>query len=323
MTAASRSRRRPASHQEAGGGAAALSAEEWQRRASEHLLSRGVGEVKANVEFIMAAVLKIGRGELPLHLNRALSARQARHFWNLVEERGKRVPLAYVLGSQGFLGFDIQVGPGVLIPRPETEELVVETIKLLSARAAASGSEQSPATSGSALAPGAERLHLLEIGTGSGCIAVALSAAFPQATVYATELSLAAMGLALRNAEAHHRSRSIRFIQEDLFKPGERRGWADLLISNPPYVPTAEIDGLEEEVRREPRMALDGGPDGLVAIRAIIAGARGTLRPDGLLVLEIGAGQAPAVRALLESAGFKASFRRDFQNHERIAIGAL
>lgn len=282
-----------------------LTSAEWLRRAAVYLTERGVGEICANTEFLMAAALKVGRGELSLHASRALNPRQARYFWNLITERGRRVPLAYVLGSQPFMNLDIQVGPAVLIPRPETEELVSETIKLLSGRAA-------------------ERLHLLEIGTGSGCIAVALSAAFPQSIVYATDLSPAVLGLALRNAEAHHRSRAIRFIQEDLFKPGgERRGWADLLISNPPYVPTSEIDLLEEEVRREPRMALDGGPDGLDAIRAIVAGARGTLRPDGILILEIGAGQAPAVRALLEAAGFKATFRRDYQGHERIAIGSL
>ena len=162
---------------------------------------------------------------------------------------------------------------------------------------------------------------ILEIGTGSGCVAIALARNIPSAAVYATDISPAALALALKNAEAHGVSRRIRFINEDLFKPAARAsGWADLVVSNPPYIPSPDIDGLEPEVLREPRLALDGGRDGLEAIRAIVSGAPRHLRRGGLLLLEIGAGQGPAVLEIFQQAGGRdAEIRKDMQGLDRIA----
>jgi release factor glutamine methyltransferase len=281
-------------------------AADWLASAEDLFKSKGVPEPAANAEFIMAAALKCGRAEVLLHANRALTVKQGNSFWHLAERRARRLPLAYVLGSQPFMGLDIEVDEGALVPRPETEELVAEAARLLQSRAQ-------------------EPLHFLEIGTGTGCISVALAKLFPRATIYATEISAEAFKLAQKNAERHHKGLQIRFIREDLFKPDAgRQSWADLVISNPPYIPTKEIDRLEPEVLKEPRMALDGGRDGLSALRAIIADAPRYLKPGGLLALEMGSAQGAAVTALMEKAGFsRIAIKKDAQGHDRIAIGFL
>jgi release factor glutamine methyltransferase len=283
----------------------ASSVSDWLENAIRHLSSLAVPEAEVNAEFIMAFCLRIGRSALALERGRPLSPKEARQFWGLVLRRGRREPLAYVLGSQSFLGIDIEVSPSVLIPRPETEELVLEAARLLESRSG-------------------EPLNLLEIGTGSGCIAIALAALFPQATIYATEISSSALRLAQKNADRLQRP-NIRFLREDLFKPaGSRRAWADLVVSNPPYIPTTAIGQLEAEVRQEPRLALDGGRDGLKALRAVTAQAPSHLKPGSFLVLEIGCVQGPAVLGLLDSLGFKdSSVRKDLEGRDRIAVGRL
>lgn len=275
----------------------------WLSEAVAFLEKRGVSEPEANAEFIMAAVLKTSRNEVRLGSPHPLDERQGFHFWELVKERGERVPLAYVLKSQNFMGLDIAVTREVLVPRPETEELVAEAQSRLR-----SSGRPNPA--------------ILEIGTGTGCVAIALAKSIPGAMVYATEISPAALALALKNAEAHGVSRRIRFLKEDLFKPSAKAaGWADAVVSNPPYIPSGEIDGLEPEVLKEPRLALDGGKDGLDAIRAIAADAPRHIKKDGFLILEIGAQQGPAVRNILEkSSGREVEIRRDLQGLDRIAI---
>ncbi len=280
-----------------------MNTREWLDKGVSYLTARGVPEPRANVEFIMAEALKAGRTELALHSSRVPTDRQQRTFWGLVEQRGQRVPLAYLLGTQPFMGLEIKVRPDALIPRPETEELVAEAASLLKPR------ENEP-------------LNVVELGTGTGCIAVALAASLPQSTVYATDISTSALKLAMENALAHHVERRIRFINEDLFTEDARfRGWADLVISNPPYIPSAEIAKLQPEVLKEPRLALDGGKDGLAALRAIIAAAPRYLKKGGWLALEIGHDQATAVLSLLEKAGFAARYvRKDAQGQDRIAV---
>ncbi len=277
---------------------------EWLAKGEGYLASRAVPEPAPNAQFLMAEALGLGRGEALRRGREVLQDKPARHYWNLVLERGRRVPLAYVVGWQSFMGLRLEVREDVLIPRPETEELVAEAARLLDA------------------VPRRPR-HVLEIGTGTGCIAIALASRFADVSVVATELSPRALALALRNAETHGVSRRIRLVREDLFKPGAGpKGWAELVISNPPYVSTGDLAGLEPEVLAEPRLALDGGQDGLDALRAIIATAPGHLKPGGLLVLEIGSGQGPAVRGLLERAGLgDIAVRKDFAGHDRVALG--
>lgn len=278
---------------------------ELQAKAERQLYSRKVPEAEVNVELILAHVLGCRRPEVRLNGARSLSAKQEHQAWHLVLERSKRIPMAYVLGTQEFMGLELRVTPSVLIPRPETEELVQTVVDLARMTKAA---------------------HLLDIGTGSGCVSVALAHLLPEAQIVATEISPAALELAEKNARAHDLGRRIRFLKADLFQPGRRaaKGWADIAVSNPPYIPTAELPKLEPEVLREPRLALDGGQDGLDAIKAIINEAPIDLKPGGWLVLEIGHDQDAAVRRLLAEAGYvEVQVRPDAQGVPRIALGRL
>ncbi len=278
----------------------------WLADAVAYLEERRVPEAKASAEFIMADVLGTGRGVMWTQARHELTAKQARHFWTCIRERSKRVPLAYILGHQPFLGIRIDVTRDSLIPRPETEELVLECERLLKTSQAA--------------AP-----KILEIGTGTGCIAIALAQLIPTATVFATDVSDKALALAQKNAVANHVSNRIRFVREDLFSDKQGlRGWADLIVSNPPYIPTRDLETLEPEVQCEPRLALDGGKDGLDAIRAIIGNAPKLLKAGGFIALEIESRQGEAASKLLAFAGFTAVYlKKDVSGHDRFAIGKM
>ena len=279
---------------------------DWLAKGEAYLSARGVPEARANAEFLMAEVLGVGRSAALLRGPAELGEKQGHHFWTYMKERGKRVPLAYVVGHQPFLGIRIEVTRDSLIPRPETEELALECERLLKAAKAA--------------AP-----KILEIGTGTGCVAIALAQLLPQATVFATDVSDKALDLARRNALAQHVSNRIRFVREDLFANKQGlRGWADILVSNPPYIPSRDLDFLEPEVLCEPRLALDGGKDGLDAIRAIVASAPKMLKPGGFLALEIEYRQGPAVSEMIRAAGFVgASVKKDASGLDRIAVGKM
>jgi len=284
------------------------------RKGVAYLVERGVSEAEANAEFLMASVLGCGRGVVLASGSRELPWKSQRHYWELVKRRGRRVPLAYVLGTQPFAGLEFKVSPSVLIPRPETEELVERVLVLVR--------ESFPGRGG----PGRPPINIVELGTGSGCVAVALAKRLPDAVVCACEVSVPALRIAEENARLNGVERRIRFVHEDLFKTrnGSAPRWADVLVSNPPYVPTRELAGLEPEVRAEPVLALDGGRDGLDAIRAIAAEAPGTLRAGGWLVLEFGDGQADRVRGILRACGFAdIDVKRDLQGRDRIVLGRL
>jgi release factor glutamine methyltransferase len=270
----------------------------WLEKAQAFLDERAIPEAAASAEFLMAETLGIGRGSALAQPARELTERQGLQFWSYVKERAKGLPVAYVLGYQPFLGLKIEVNRDALIPRPETEELVLECERLL---------KDHPAP------------KVLEIGTGTGCIAIALAQLLPRAMVFATDVSDKALALARKNALTNQVSARIRFIREDLFDDkGGPRGWADLVVSNPPYVPTAEVAGLAPE----PALALDGGKDGLTVYRALIPAARKLIKPGGWLALEIGSSQGSAVAAMME--GFEGvHVRRDAQKLDRMVFGRL
>ncbi|NNN06877.1 MAG: peptide chain release factor N(5)-glutamine methyltransferase [Elusimicrobia bacterium] len=278
----------------------------WLAKAESFLEEREVPEARASAEFLLGDVLGVGRASAASRGLQDLSEKQGYRFWRHVKERGRRLPIAYILGWQPFLGLRIEVTRDSLIPRPETEELVIECERLIQA-------SQVPAP------------KIVEIGTGTGCVAIALAQLIPSATVFATDVSDQALALAQKNAIALHSHQRIRFVREDLFsgRPG-LRGWADLLVSNPPYIPTADLDDLEPEVLMEPRLALDGGKDGLVAIRAIVAVAPKMLKPGGFLALEIESRQGPAVSQLLHAAGFEGVLiKKDASGRDRIAVARV
>lgn len=198
-----------------------------------------------------------------------LSGHQSRCFEELLEQRRKGVPLQLITGTAMFMDFAVKIEPGVFIPRPETEELCQHIFAELA---------REPET-------------ILELGTGSGIIAIALARRYPGARITATDLSPAALSLATRNARDLGVEKRINFKQGDLFNfqgADELRGSVDLLLSNPPYVPTSHIEGLQPEVKDyDPALALDGGEDGFRMVRRILDDAPSYLAPEGLAALEI------------------------------------
>lgn len=247
--------------------------------AAHTLEAAGVPDARTDAEWLLAHVTGQSRMELRLAASTELTRQQERRFSSLLLSRAQRCPLQYLLGTQDFYGLSIAVDERALIPRQETEELCQWGLSLLE-------SLSSPCA--------------LDLCTGSGAIAIALKRNCSRAQVYASDLSIPALSLARENARAN--GAEIRFFQGDLWEPlaGLR---FDLIVSNPPYIPSAECGTLQAEVLREPRMALDGGPDGLAFYRRIAEGAAAHLNPGGWLLLEVGQGEAADVVRLLTAAG--------------------
>jgi len=239
----------------------------------EYLSAKGIENARLEAEWLLCAATGLDRVGLYLNFDKPLSDDELASFRAMVARRARREPLQHILGTQEFCGLEFQVSPDVLIPRHDTETLVQE-----------------------ALARRPDARSVLDIGTGSGCIAVALAHSLPHAAVTAVDISPPALAMARRNAERN--GAAVEFLAGSLLEPVAGRRF-DLIVSNPPYIPSRDIDGLEPEVRDfDPRGALDGGPDGLDAYRRLIPAAPAHLNPAGWLLVEVGIGQAPAVAEL-------------------------
>ncbi len=237
-------------------------------------------------------------------------ARVRSRFERLVEDRAARRPLQHLVGRVSFFGLDLAVSPGALIPRPDTETLVEAALVWATAREAHAGAPNSSAAiflshSDRCLASrGPSPLRIADVGCGSGAIALALASRIPTAQVLALDISTTALDLTARNAVATGLASRVDPVRADLLQPLADQS-LDLVTANLPYVPSGEIPTLEPEVRdHEPRLALDGGPDGLDPLRRLAPMAARTLRPGGRLIIEIGAGQEPAARAIVCDHGF-------------------
>jgi release factor glutamine methyltransferase len=205
-------------------------------------------------------------------------------FLAVVHRRARREPLQYVIGRETFCGLELVVTPDVLIPRPETEGAVAAVLRVIAAL---------------------EHPVVADIGTGSGCLALAIVAARPDAVVYGVDRSSAALRVARHNAERLGLAARVRWLHGDLAAPlAQRAVRADVVVSNPPYVADSEYETLQPEVRFEPDTALRGGSDGLLFYRRIIAEVSPVSAPRGRVVFELGFGQADAVRAIAEREGF-------------------
>ncbi len=259
----------------------------------------GVDAPRLTAEILLAHALSCDRIRLYLDFDKPLGAPELSAFRELVRRRAAGEPTAWLTGRREFMGHAFRVGPQVLVPRPETELLVEAAI--------------------ARLPPGGA---LLDLCTGSGCIAISVALARPDARVVATELSPEALAVARENAAAL--GAKVELLEGDLDAPvaaGER---FDVVISNPPYIPAGEIAGLAREVRREPRLALDGGVDGLDVLRRIVSCAPSRLRPDGLLYLEMHETHALPLPALCLAAGFAtAEVGRDLAALPRWVVARL
>ncbi|QDF06390.1 MULTISPECIES: peptide chain release factor N(5)-glutamine methyltransferase [Myxococcus] len=283
-----------------------MSSDPWTIRrvltwTTQHFEKRQVDAPRLTAEILLSYVLKLSRVRLYVDLDRPLSKDELGAFRALIERRMAGEPTQYLTGVREFYNRPFKVDARVLIPRPETELLVEAALRMLPKDA-----------------PG----RALDVCTGSGCIAISLAAERPQATVIATDLSPDACALARENAQALGVADRVTVLQGDLFAPVPEGERFQVVVSNPPYIASGEIPGLSAEVRREPKLALDGGPDGLVAVRRVVTGARQWLEPGGLLAMEIGEDQGPAVLELLRAAGYAdARVEKDLERRERMAFG--
>lgn len=255
----------------------------------------GFDDFRLMARLLLADALHVEPGEIVLSPNRPIGA-PAAQLGPALARALKGEPLTRIAGRRSFYGRDFRVTPDVLDPRPETELLVEEMLKRLAGQPAP---------------------RLLDLGTGSGAILLSLLAELPDATGVAVDISSAALAVASENADSLGLAGRVTFQQGDLFEGIEGR--FDAIVSNPPYIPSGDLAGLEPAVRHfDPALALDGGPDGLEFYRRIAHGARSFLRPGGWLGVEIGAGQAEDVSALLVASGFADLFvRTDFAGHSR------
>ena len=268
-------------------------------------LLREAGIETAPREAVWILEVALSRSELDLRLNadEPVGDRDRRRAIAMLARRAAREPLQYLLGSQEFCGRDFRVTPAVLIPRPETELLVQRILDCL---------------------PGNHAGVVVDIGTGSGCVAVTLAHHYPHARMVAIDLSSDALAVARDNAASQGVEDRIEWMQGDVCKPLAElgvEGTVSVIVANPPYIPDGELDRLQPEVaRHEPRMALAGGPDGMSIFRRLIADGRDFLADQGILSVEVGFGQAGAVRRELEVAGGYASAEttRDRAGIERI-----
>jgi release factor glutamine methyltransferase len=282
-----------------------MSLREHLTGAAERMGQAGVEDSASEALIIAAEILGVSRPRVSLLLESQPPKDFPARFESVVEGRIQRVPLQHLLGNAPFLDFVLQVNEGVLVPRPETEILALLAVEILRRECVA-------------------QANVLDVGTGSGCLAVHLARSIPSTSVEAIDISDAALSVAEKNCAVLCPGR-IRFRQFDVLQLGldAFRG-LDMLVSNPPYIPSLEIPYLQPEVRdHDPRTALDGGPDGLVVYRHLAKVAVHWVRPGGWILLEVGDGQRDAVGELFRQSGCGVSVEKDLSGRDRVLIVRL
>lgn len=265
---------------------------------ADYLSQKGVENGRRDAELLLCATLDLDRVGLYLNYDRPLSPAELAAFRERVGRRARREPLQHVLGRTEFWSLPFLVTPAVLIPRGDTEVLVEEALKRV-----------------------AGPCSILDVGTGSGAIAIALAHELPTAAVTAVDISTEALAVAAENARGNGVEGRVSFLQADL--GALPVGPYDLVVANPPYIPAGDLAGLMPEVRDfEPHLALNGGGDGLDCYRRLMPAAAACLKSSGWLLLEVGCGQAPQVLELLRETGFDERFAaRDLAGIERVVGG--
>lgn len=269
----------------------------------QYFADRGVENPRLDAEVLLCAVLQCERIKLYMDFERPLTGAELSQYKNYVARRGQHEPLAYILGEKEFMRNSFKVTPATLVPRPETELLVESLIK--AARGLKADGD----------------VKILDIGTGSGAIIVSLLDYLPNAKGVGVDISVDALIVAEENSRRIGVRERAGFMQSDLFSriPADKK--FDIIVSNPPYIPAADIAGLAKDVQKEPRGALDGGADGLDFYRRIISEAMDHMTDEGILAFEVGINQAQVVAELCRKAGFKATaIRKDYADIERMVF---
>lgn len=309
------------------------------------LTAAGVSTARLDAEVLLAAACGVDRTVLYVRADRPVTVGAQQRFGAFLARRRRREPSQYIIGHQEFWSLDFIVTPDVLIPRPETELLVELALAMTSAEPRKESLDTalekmgptrdergiSPQSNIQPFAPssrpllaayrGAQRrLTICDLGTGSGCIVVALAGELPNAEVWALDQSTAALVVARQNARRHGVEARIRFVAGDLFASiAEAR--FDVIVCNPPYIATSVLDHLQPELAWEPRGALDGGADGLDVIRRVVAAAPGYLVSGGWLIMEIGADQGPAALELARAVRLdRVAVRDDYAGRPRVLL---
>jgi len=278
-----------------------------RRQAREVLKAAGIADSVREADWLLAPALGLSLPKLLFEGDRAVAPLQAEQAWTLIRRRAAREPLQYLLATQEFCGLELAVTPDVLVPRPETELLVEAALQAV-------------------LDIG--RPRVLDVGTGSGCIAVSLARSRSDATVYALDISAPALAVAQANAIRHGVCDRIKFVQAELLTAFSVSpdGVFDVIVSNPPYIPTRALDSLQPEVAwYEPRVALAAGTDGLDYHRRLLNGAPELLKEGGHLILELGDGQADQVVRLAQQTGAFLSLecRKDAAGIDRVLVARV
>lgn len=276
--------------------------------ATGYFTSHGIDSPRATAEILLAFLLNLKRIDLYLRFDQPLLKSELSEFKSLIKRRASREPVAYITGKKEFWSLDLEVNPDVLIPRPDTETLVETALSCLR-----------PAD-----APTDPAGLVLELGTGSGAIVLALASERPAYRYIATDISLKAIDVARSNAKRHQLGSAIQFVAGNWLDPfSTDQPVFDMILSNPPYIPSEDIAGLQPEVCRfEPLLALDGRSDGLHAIREIVFSAHPLLKPRGVLLFEMGFDQKEAVTQLIRHCGryHPYQFIKDDAGHDRVVV---
>jgi release factor glutamine methyltransferase len=276
---------------------------------SDYLKKKDIDNPRLCAEILLAYQLKTTRIKLYLNFDQPLNEKDINEYRGLVQRRLKREPVQYITGVQEFWSLEFTVGPQVLIPRPESEILVEQVVSILSKK-------QSDVAANTA--------SVLDVGTGSGAIAISIAHELPGVEIWASDVSAEALKIAGLNALKHGLAERIHFIEGDLFEPlKDTPRVFDVIVSNPPYVGTEEYDELPPEVGQyEPRSALDGGEGGLFFINKIIMEAKDYLNPDGWLLMEMAPFQTAKAMDLVEKSGFYRDKKviKDYSKKERVVI---
>jgi len=275
------------------------------RWTTSYLTSHNTDSPRLDAEILLGHTLGLERPELYMQYDLPLCGDELARFKSLIIRRANREPTAYIVGMKGFWSLELAVTGDVLIPRPETEHLVESALSLIPGELSEAFSKR-----------------ILDMGTGSGDIVLALASERPGHLFFASDRSAKAIDVARKNAARISLADTIRFFSGDWFAPLNRKGKGfDMILSNPPYIPTGEIRQLRPEIREyEPVAALDGGKDGLACIRHIIRSAPAYLVPGGYLLLEIGHDQKASVRKIASDAGPYENivFSKDYGGHDRV-----
>jgi len=276
---------------------------------TEYLTGKGIESPRLSAELLLSHTVGLKRIELYTQFDKPVPPEQLEQLRDLVKRAGQNEPIAYLVGRTEFYSLQINVTPDCMVPRPETELLVERAIEFLRTRR--TGTQ-----------------YVCDLCTGSGCIAVAIAENFSDARIIATDICDAALAVAAGNVKKHQLSDRINLLCGDLFDPvisGLDVNEFDLIVSNPPYVSTAEYEKLDKNVKDyEPKKALFAGVNGLDIYYRVIEKAGQFLKPDGLLMLEIGYAQGRAVKELLEQTGefSEIKIEKDFHNNDRIVTAA-